>query len=80
LNIVYTTQFKRDYKRIKKQKKNLLKLRSVIETLASGQNMAQRHKDHQLSGRCAGLFKSKIKYSLQPIYHNIKELAWTDPR
>jgi mRNA interferase YafQ len=50
LNIHYTTQFKKDYKRIKKQNKDLDKLRVVIEKLAAGKTLESKHKDHQLSG------------------------------
>ncbi|MBU0986683.1 MAG: type II toxin-antitoxin system YafQ family toxin [Proteobacteria bacterium] len=54
MNISYTTRFKKDYKRIKKQNKNLDKLRSVIETLASGKKLEQKFRDHQLSGTWSG--------------------------
>ena len=48
--IVYTTQFKKDYKRIKKQKKELGKLKVIIEKVASGEKLEPRNKDHQLTG------------------------------
>jgi mRNA interferase YafQ len=50
LNIHYTTQFKKDYKRIKKQNKDLSKLRSVIEKLSSGKLLEVNYRDHSLSG------------------------------
>jgi mRNA interferase YafQ len=50
LNIFYTNQFKKDYKRIKKQNKDLIKLQDVIEKLADGERLEQKYKDHQLSG------------------------------
>jgi mRNA interferase YafQ len=50
LNIYYTTQFKKDYKRIKKQSKGLDKLKYVIDQLASGQSLEPQYRDHQLSG------------------------------
>ena len=50
MNIFYTNQFKKDYKRIKKQNKNLIKLQEVIEKLADGERLEQKYKDHQLSG------------------------------
>lgn len=52
--IFYTTQFKRDYKRIKKQQKKLIKLRTVIEILASGNQLPPIYNDHPLSGRWKG--------------------------
>jgi mRNA interferase YafQ len=54
LNIHYTTQFKKDYKRIKRQIKDLSKLRTVIEILADGQLLAPKYQDHQLSGNWKG--------------------------
>jgi len=54
LNIQYTTQFKKDYKRIKKQNKNLSKLRAVIEKLVEGQALEPKYRDHQLSGNWHG--------------------------
>ncbi len=50
MNICYTNQFKKDYKRIKKQNKDLIKLQDVIEKLADGERLEQKYKDHQLSG------------------------------
>ena len=50
MNIFYTNQFKKDYKRIKKQNKNLIKLQDVIEKLADGERLEQKYNDHQLSG------------------------------
>jgi mRNA interferase YafQ len=54
LNIYYTTQFKRDYKRIKKQQKDLAKLKIVIDSLAIGKILSPKHKDHNLSGNWSG--------------------------
>ena len=54
MNIHYTTQFKKDYKRIMKQNKDLYKLRAVIEILAAGQLLEPKYHDHQLSGNWKG--------------------------
>jgi len=51
LKIYYTTQFKRDYKRIKKQIKDLDKLKIIIEKLAAGRKLEPKYRDHQLSGQ-----------------------------
>ncbi|MCP4551103.1 MAG: type II toxin-antitoxin system YafQ family toxin [Bacteroidetes bacterium] len=50
----YTTQFKKDYKKIKKQNKDLLKLRVVIEKLVDQQALESKYKDHQLTGNWKG--------------------------
>jgi len=54
LKIHFTTQFKKDYKRVKKQNKDLDKLRAVIEKLVAGQLLESRYKDHQLLGNWKG--------------------------
>jgi mRNA interferase YafQ len=51
LNIVYTTQFKKDYKRVKKQHRNIADLRIVIEKLATREKLDVRCRDHKLFGR-----------------------------
>jgi mRNA interferase YafQ len=46
LNIVWKGQFKKDYKRAKKQGKNLAALRAVVETLAKRRPLPAKHRDH----------------------------------
>ena len=54
MKLHYTTQFKKDYKRVNKQNKDLSKLRAVIEKLVAGQSLDPKYKDHQLSGNWKG--------------------------
>ncbi|MBN1561867.1 type II toxin-antitoxin system YafQ family toxin [candidate division KSB1 bacterium] len=51
MNVYYTIQFKKDYKRIKKQNKDLDKLRKIIELLSTGQVLDEKYHDHPLSGK-----------------------------
>ncbi len=51
MKLIYTTQFKKDFKKIKKQQKKLLKLTDVIEKLLSCQKLEQKYKDHSLGGK-----------------------------
>ncbi len=51
MNLVWTGQFKKDYKRVKKQGKDLADLRSIIEKLARRQPLPPKHRDHSLTGR-----------------------------
>jgi mRNA interferase YafQ len=50
LSIVWTGQFKKDYKRAKKQNKDINKLRSVIELLIQRKPMHAKYRDHKLTG------------------------------
>ena len=50
MNLYYTTQFKKDYKKIKKQNKYLSKLQDVIDKIFNGTELDPKHHDHQLYG------------------------------
>jgi mRNA interferase YafQ len=50
LKIHYTTQFKKDYKRIKRQNKDPQKLENAIKDILSSQGLDSQYKDHPLTG------------------------------
>jgi mRNA interferase YafQ len=52
--IIYTNQFKKDFKLIQKQNKDLEKLKTVISKLAAGEALDEKFKDHALQGNYAG--------------------------
>ena len=54
LKLVPTSAFKRDLKRAKKQRRDLDKLASVIDTLATEMQLPESYRDHQLSGNFIG--------------------------
>lgn len=60
--IKFTSRFKKDYKRMVKQNKNIDILHQTIEMLAKGQELPEQYKDHELSGN----FKGKRECHLQP--------------
>lgn len=45
-----TTQFKKDYKKMMSQGKNMDELKGVIGRLMAGESLATKYKDHSLSG------------------------------
>ena len=47
--VQFSSGFKKDYKRIKKQGKDISKLRSVIKKLANGETLEPRYKNHKLT-------------------------------
>ena len=51
MNIQYTSQFKKDYKKVQKQNKDSEKLKLVIEKLLNETTLEQQYKDHNLSGK-----------------------------
>ena len=48
LKVVWTTKFKRDYKRAMKHGLDMNRLDGVIRTLAAGRELAVVHRDHAL--------------------------------
>ena len=50
LEIKFTSKMKRDFKRMQKRGKDMLKLDAVLRLLASCQPMPEKYKDHQLKG------------------------------
>ena len=50
LDINYTTQFKKDYKKIKRQHYDLVILHDVIELLVNEKELNLKYKNHQLIG------------------------------
>jgi mRNA interferase YafQ len=52
--IFQTSQFKKDFKRIKKRGKDLSKLMEVVSAIANSKALEERHRDHALSGNWSG--------------------------
>lgn len=46
--IHYTKKFKKQYKKVVKQNKDLKKLRYIVETLSNGNSLEKKYKDHSL--------------------------------
>jgi mRNA interferase YafQ len=52
--VIPTTQFKKDYKLAMKRRLDIELLESIIAVLAMGETLAEKHKDHALTGNWAG--------------------------
>ena len=48
-DIILTNSFKKELKLIKKRNKDLSKLTKVVNTLASGKELEEKYRDHQLT-------------------------------
>lgn len=69
--VKFTTQFKKDIKRAKKQGKNLDKLFEVVELLANEIELDKKYKVHNLSGNYKGLKECHIEPDWLLIYEVI---------
>ena len=52
--VFQTSQFKKDFKRIKKRGKDLSKLKEVVRVIAKCEVLEERHRDHSLNGNWSG--------------------------
>ena len=52
--IFQTSQFKKDFKRIKKRGQDLSKLKEVVSAIANSEVLEERQRDHALSGNWSG--------------------------
>ena len=53
-DIVWTTQFKKDYKLAQKRGQDINLLDNCIRTLAAGEELEPKFRDHNLTGRWSG--------------------------
>ena len=51
MRLIYSSQFKKDFKRIQNQGKNISQLEIVIETLLKKQQLEPKYRDHKLVGK-----------------------------
>jgi mRNA interferase YafQ len=75
-SIFRTSSFKKDYKKLNNNEKNLLK--EVIVKLANGEELEEKYHDHKLIGNYLGCRECHIKPDLLLIYRidrDILELA-----
>ena len=68
-----TTKFQKDLKRIQKRGYDLSLLTEVIKTLAAGQPLPEKNKDHPLSGNFAGCRECHITPDWLLIYEIANE-------
>ena len=68
LNIFYTSQFKKDYKKAKKQGKDLNKLKEVLSFLQNGCSLQESYRDHSLTGNYIGFRECHISPDWLLIY------------
>ncbi|WP_257264779.1 type II toxin-antitoxin system YafQ family toxin [Endozoicomonas sp. ONNA2] len=73
LTPVRTAQFKKDYKRIERQGKDLQKLKKIMVQLAQKKPLDFRHKDHMLAGNYKGRRECHIEPDWLLIYQVVED-------
>ena len=74
MKIYYTSQFKKDYKKVKKQNKDIGKLRIVVEKLATKEKLEPKYKDHALIGNWKGFRDCHLEPDWFLIYKATEEI------
>ena len=65
---VYTKQFEKDIKRIKKRRKDFDKLKILLRTLLEGRQLDPLHRDHKLIGKYQGRRECHVEADWLLIY------------
>lgn len=81
LDLVMTTQFRKDLKRINKRGKDLSLLKDVLQTLREEQALEEKYCDHALTGNYIGFRECHIQPDWLLVYAiNKEELILTASR
>lgn len=68
MKIFYTTQFKKDYKKIRNDKNIVDELKNVVNKLLNNEFLSTKYRDHQLIGEYKSFRECHIKPDLLLIY------------
>lgn len=68
LNIEFTSRFKKDFKRVQSQGKNINELKDVMNKLAKKEKLEEKYKDHPLHGNYKGYRDCHIRPDWVLIY------------
>lgn len=69
LDIVWTTQFKKDYKQAVKRNLRIDLMDDIIRKLSNGEPLSEKNKDHALTGTWSGHRECHILPDWLLIYH-----------
>jgi mRNA interferase YafQ len=67
-DIIYSTKFKKDYKRVVKRHWDISLLRTIVTQLANNESLSIKYKDHRLQGEYADYRECHIKPDWLLIY------------
>lgn len=73
LKLEVTSQFKKDLKKAKKQRKNIEKLNIIVLKLRKNEKLLSRNKEHRLTGNWNAFFECHIEPDWLLIYYKTKD-------
>lgn len=72
-SVVFTPNFKRDYKLVQKRGYEMELLKEVIAKLANGKELPERNRDHALTGNYRGCRECHVKPDWLLVYQIVDE-------
>lgn len=72
-DVIFTPNFKRDYKLAKKRGYEIELLKEIVRKLANGEELPERNRDHALTGVYKGCRECHIKPDWLLIYQIVDE-------
>lgn len=74
LEIIYTSSFKRDVKKMKKRRKNIKKLHVLLSLLIAEKSLPSKYSNHKLTGDYRDFWECHIEPDWLLIYRKDKNL------
>lgn len=78
MKLIYSSQFKKDYKKIKSQGKDTSELELLIEKLLHHEKLDIKYKDHKLAGRWKNFHDCHIEPDWVLIYRLTNEALFLE--
>ena len=78
MRLIYSSQFKKDFKKIQSQGKNISQLEIVIETLLKKQALESKYRDHKLVGKWKNHRDCHIEPDWLLIYHLTEDALYLE--
>ena len=75
LNPIYSTQFRKDYKRCQKRNYTMQNLIAVMSDLEEEKPLAEKHKEHPLHGNYEGCLECYVEPDWILIYQIDREIS-----
>ncbi len=72
--VKWTSQFKKDFKKLNKSAEDIKRFKAVIEMLAEGQPLPQEYHDHKLIGNYIGVRECHIRPDWLLIYKHYDDV------
>ncbi len=78
MRLIYSSQFKKDFKKVQNQGKNTTQLEIVIEKLLNNESLEPKYRNHKLAGKWKNFNDCHIEPDWVLIYKRTKEALFLE--